>query len=187
MTVQTHFDVMVDLETLGKTPGCVILSLGAVQFDLYSGNLGAEFYQVVNTESCLKAGLTTEESTIEWWGRQSDEARVTVTEAESTETSYPLFKVLTDFGGFLHQFNLKTVRVWGNGADFDNAILACGYQAIRQPLPWKFYHNRCHRTLKSFAPDIKKVFNKDDVKHNALTDAKVQAVQALEIFATLEP
>ena len=30
---QVFHDVMIDLETLGTTPGCVILSIGAVPFD----------------------------------------------------------------------------------------------------------------------------------------------------------
>ena len=33
--------------------------------------------------------------------------------------------------------------LWGNGSDFDNAILANAYRAIGQQQPWKFWNNRC--------------------------------------------
>ena len=68
----TH--VMLDLETLGTKPGCVIRSIGAVVFTL-DGVLGAQFYANIDKQSCVDAGLTVDPATEAWWAGQSQEAR----------------------------------------------------------------------------------------------------------------
>src|SRR5690554_2606812 len=117
-------DVMIDLETLGTTPGCSILSIGAVAFD--ENGLGAEFYCVVSRESCQKYGLHEDRETLKWWENQSEEARKVLTEAEHGNALEPALSMLSTFRG---QFDLEEVRIWGNGSDFDNAILASCYAA----------------------------------------------------------
>jgi len=50
--------VMLDIETLGVSPGCVILSLSAVEFDINTGELGESFNMGIDIKSCVDAGLT---------------------------------------------------------------------------------------------------------------------------------
>lgn len=171
-------DVMVDLETLGQTPGCAILSIGAIAFDPFKGVTGNEFYTVINTESCLKSGLDTDQSTIDWWAKQEEAARSVLMEAANSGES--LAAALTSFQNFLAQYRLSNVLVWGNGSDFDNAILACAYRAVGSQLPWKFWNNRCYRTLKNLKPSMgpKRV----GTYHNALDDARTQALHAMELL-----
>ncbi|CAM7540570.1 3'-5' exoribonuclease Rv2179c-like domain-containing protein [Citrobacter freundii] len=69
----TH--LMVDLETMGSGPDAPIVSIGAVYFDPSTGNTGAEFYQVVSLESSMSFGMKPDASTIQWWLKQSSEAR----------------------------------------------------------------------------------------------------------------
>ena len=45
--------------------------------------------------------------------------------------------------------------VWGNGATFDNVILSNAFAACNIERPWSYKSDRCYRTLKSFAPDVK--------------------------------
>jgi len=169
---------MVDLETLGQRPGCSILSIGAVAFDQRRG-LGTEFYVVVNRESCKVAGLHEDESTLRWWGGQSQEAAQVLKDAE---TGVPLGDALEQFTKFLAATaSLAQIKVWGNGSDFDNAILACAYAAIGRDLPWKFWNNRCYRTVKSFHPEVK-INRAAGVHHNALFDAKNQADHLLRML-----
>ena len=66
-------DAMVDLETMGTGPNSRILSLGAVMFD-YRG-IEKEFYHKITKKSCDKLGLEEDESTKQWWAKQSAEAR----------------------------------------------------------------------------------------------------------------
>jgi hypothetical protein len=176
-------DVMIDLETLGNRPGCAILSLGAVGFDPKQGEIsdGVPFYAVINTDSCVCAGLGFDRETLDWWGRQAVEAR-TVLEAARSLNSFQLATVLERFELFLNEFGgKKSVRIWGNGADFDNPILAAAYRAIGKEVPWSFWNSRCYRTLKILYPDVP--LKRTGTHHNALDDAKTQAMHALEIFA----
>lgn len=66
---------MVDMETMGNGPDAPIVSIGAVFFDPSTGNTGAEFYQVVSLESSMSFGMKPDASTIQWWLKQSSEAR----------------------------------------------------------------------------------------------------------------
>jgi exodeoxyribonuclease VIII len=74
----------------------------------------------------------------------------------------------------------KNVLVWGNGASFDNAILAQCYRAVGMDFPWKFWNDRCYRTLKNLVLDVP--FERTGTHHNALDDARSQAIHASAIL-----
>jgi hypothetical protein len=79
--------------------------------------------------------------------------------------------------------NIPDVRVWGNGADFDNPILAVAYRrTIFSGQPWKPYNGRCYRTVKNQFQDVKLV--RTGTHHNALDDARSQATHLVEICRT---
>lgn len=165
-------NVMLDLETLGKRSNAVITSIGAVYFD-HTG-LGQTFYAVVDPQSCVDIGMTMDVDTVMWWMRQSDEARA----AFSAKGVVPIQVALFDFAAYLGS---KDREVWGNGATFDNVILANAYRAAQMKAPWAFWNDRCHRTLKNLHPQI--VAPKLGVAHNALDDAISQAHHASHILA----
>jgi hypothetical protein len=171
-------DVMVDLETLGTRPGCVVLSIGAIAFDWWSGKLGREFHEIIKTSSCVDLGLTIEEDTLRWWEDQNPEAQQVIDLA--TYSLHTLPDVLERFNKFLESHGGKRVKLWGNGADFDNAVLIACYKAAGVEPAWKFYNNRCYRTLKNLRPSIKS--KRIGVHHDALDDAKTQAVHAIQLL-----
>lgn len=177
-------NIMVDLETLGQTPGCAIISIGAVVFDPSGeGSLGSEFYQVINAKSCEEAGLGVDASTLAWWGKQSEEARI-VLKHSMGKVNVPLKEALERFNSFVaSQGNFNSLCVWGNGASFDNALLACAYKAVGLISAWPYWNDRCYRTLKNFAPSVK--LERTGTHHNALDDAKTQAVHAIHILKTI--
>ena len=167
--------VMVDLETLGTVPGCVILSIGAVYFD--EKGLGEEFYRPVSRLHSTSLGLKVDQGTVQWWARQSPEARQVLRAAEAKDAP-TLHDTLSEFHAYL---KLRTnVKLWGNGADFDNPILACAYEAAEMKQTWIAWNGRCYRTLKNIAPGPKLV--RVGTHHNALDDAKSQALHAIELF-----
>lgn len=176
-------DCMTDLETLGTRAGCTILSIGAVMFDPETKMLGARFYVVINRYSCKQCGLFEDTDTLKWWEEQSPSARKVLTLSDSN-SSEPLETALTSFKHFLSNHGAENVRVWGNGADFDNAILQSAWAAcMRTPLPWEFWNNRCYRTLKGFLSRVK--ITRIGTHHNALDDAIDQAVHAMVIMEKL--
>lgn len=177
-------DVMVDLETVGRRAGCGILSIGAVAFDPMTGKLGPEHYAVVKLASCEKFGLHSDPSTLSWWDKQNPEAQKVLKQARAARGNKALDKALAEFNKYLAQFGPKTVRVWGNGSDFDNAILINCYAVTELIAGWDFWNNRCFRTLKNLAPQIK--VDRAGVYHNALDDAKTQALHAVKVFKFLQ-
>lgn len=177
-------DVMVDLETLGRRAGCAILSIGAVAFDAETGELGPELYTIVKVASCEAAGLHTDPDTVTWWEKQNPEARKVLKQARAARGNKALDKALLDFNEYLAQFGPKEVRIWGNGSDFDNAILINCYAVTNLAAGWEFWNNRCFRTLKSMAPSIK--VSRTGTHHNALDDAKTQALHAVKVIQHLK-
>ena len=164
--------VMVDLETLGTGPNSVIISIGAVKFDPDTGEIGDEFYAVVDQQSCLDLGLEKDPATVEWWSKQSAAAQ----EAVFNRPGYHIAQVLEIFGSFVN----KNTPLWGNGADFDNVIIANAYRKLKQETPWKFWNNRCYRTMKNLFPRV--TMMREGTHHNALDDAKFQAKHLIAIL-----
>lgn len=172
--------VMLDLETLSSKPNAVIVSIGAVEFDPWNLTLGREFYRRINIDSHLDSGGHISGSTIEWWMKQEDAAR-----AVFTEGGVPLPSALYDFRAFVNDLRAEVddstlVCIWGNGAAFDNVILGCAYDATRIPRPWSYREDRCFRTLRAMYPEVPGV--EYGVFHNALDDAKAQALHLFEMI-----
>lgn len=169
-------NVMVDLETLDTVPGAVILSIGAVFFD--ETGLGTEFYKVVHRRSCEDLGMTVSADTLAWWSRQSIEASQVLRDAE-LDGENTITSVLNEFNDFLKQE--KGIKVWGNGADFDNPLLAVAYRRAGVKQGWLPYNGRCYRTLKNVAANVPGVA-RQGTYHNALHDAKTQAQHVIDIY-----
>jgi hypothetical protein len=176
--------VMCDLETLGRRAGCKILSIGAVVFG--PSGLGAEFYLTVDRN--LQGYLHEDPQTVDWWAAQTDAAKRDLFGHDPSRPS--LWKALDNFNKWLIQVGgldsggRADACVWGNGADFDNAILTAGFAATELEQAWPFWSNRCYRTLKSLAPSVKLV--RAGTHHNALDDAKTQAEHAVRLMDHLK-
>lgn len=166
---------MLDLETLGTSPGSLILAIGAVKFS--QGEITDTFYQRVDPQSCISVGLKMNVSTVMWWLTQGDEARL-----EITKPGQLLGEVLQDFSDWL---NDPAAAIWGNGAAFDNVLLSVAYEKTGIPRPWKYSGDRCYRTIKSLHPEV--LIQPMGTLHNALDDAKAQAVHLMQILNWMQP
>jgi len=172
--------LMLDIETLGTESNSAILSIAAVEFDLDSGETGETFYEKVDLQSCLDAGLKVNGSTLAWWVSQTPEA---LKEAFSDE-SRSLKDVLSDLKEFCKNGDY---HVWGNSARFDCGIVADAFKAtgVSDTPPWDFRKERCLRTLVSFAPEVKQEHRFEGVLHNALDDCLNQISIASKVWSKL--
>lgn len=172
-------NVMVDLETWSTSPNAVITSLGAVKFNLNPDNSGGtiidEFYYRIDPQSCIDVGLEMSVDTILWWMKQPNDAR-----AEFQKPTWNVKDVLALFSSWLADDSIN-IDLWGNGSDFDNVLLANAYRICGRELPWRYFNNRCYRTLKNLYPTVPSMVNLG-VKHNALDDAKSQANHLINIL-----
>lgn len=170
--------IMLDLETLSAGPRAVILSVGAVRFDVDLMILAdkAEFYEVVDGEDCQRHGLEIDYSTVKWWMEQERGAT-----AIFRLPAKPLAEVLFKFSEYVNR--VPGSKIWGNGATFDNIILRNAYAATRLSYPVTYRDDLCYRTLRKLFPGEKA---ETGVAHNALDDARNQAVTLVNILRTLK-
>lgn len=167
-------DVMIDLETMGNGPDAAIIAIGAVEFDVENREIGERFYTVIDLDSAVDAGGVMDASTVLWWMKQSEEAR-----SAFAGGGEHIATALQQFAAWMANRG-DDVRVWGNGASFDNVVLATAYRRSRINLPWKYWNDRCYRTMKSLAPGVK--MQRSGTKHNAEDDAESQALHLIEII-----
>jgi len=162
--------IMVDLETLGTSPGSTILSIGAVRFN-QSGIVGDGFHVCVDAKTCQGYGLTIDPSTVFWWLDQSPQARAGV-----TRDGVNLKSALEAFCDFYYA---SGGYIWGCGAGFDVPILEAAIKAVGIPVPWMFWKSMCFRTVREAYPDVE--YERHGVAHNALDDARTQALHLIKI------
>lgn len=169
--------LMLDIETMGNESFSSIISIGALEFDINTGETGKEFYVNVDLQSCIDLGLIINASTVMWWMQQNEQARKDLIE----KTALPISKALLEFSNFC----TNDYEVWGNSARFDCGILQNAYNKAGIPIPWDFRKERCVRTLVSFNPDIKKNFQSIGTAHNAISDCYFQVGYCSAIWSSL--
>lgn len=168
-------NVMVDLETFGNGSNSVIVAIGAAMFD--ETGVGGKFYTLVDPQSCVDVGMQMDASTILWWLKQSDPARNALTCAPGPKLEHALLSLISWWP--------HGATLWGNGATFDNVILANAYSAVKVQRPWKYTADRCYRTMKALFPTITPPSD-IGVAHNALDDAVYQATHMVEILKAVQ-
>lgn len=166
--------IMIDIETIGLEPGCVIASIGAVRFDGHG--LGDTFYKSVDIETCADAGLTVDAETLVWWLDQPDVTR------EQLRGGLALSNALVAFTHFCEATDAGDQQYWANSPKFDMAILEAAYDAVDGDTapPWEFYQLRDYRTLTAL-PDAQ-VTSNEGVEHHALDDAVHQAATVIKTY-----
>jgi len=181
--------LMLDLETMGNKPNAPIVAIGAVFFTPKTGELGQEFYTAVNLSSEMAMGAQPDGDTIIWWLKQSPEARSAICVDEAQHIA----NALSQLSAFIiqHSENPDYLKVWGNGANFDNVILRGAYDRCGHICPWKFWNDSDVRTMvmlgRSLGFDPKRHMPFDGVAHNALADAVHQAKYISAIWQRLLP
>lgn len=179
-------DLMIDLETLGTTPGSIILSIGACFFDRNTSEIGEVFYTEINTQSCKDAGLTASADTIAWWERQSGDAKALLERCRSSNS----LSALETAKQFIEWVNKQSfgsfTSVWANDPTFDCKLLEALLATCGESTPWPFWQERSCRTAVEIGLAMginpKKEIPFTGIQHNALDDAKHQAEYVSAVF-----
>lgn len=173
---------MLDLETLGTQHNAVVLAIGAVAFDPVNTRRELHrFYVTIHPKSCVQFGLTMDADTVVWWMQPERAVARDRMMASIAAEGVDLPTALEGFSMWCKQQEIA--EVWGNGATFDNVILRSAYKSTGQDCPWEYYNDRCYRTEKNNAPNIKLVRLGDH--HNAVDDAMSQAIHLQNILKAL--
>ena len=175
-------DIMLDLETVSNTADSAIVAIGAVQFNPITGKTGSEFNHVIDMQSSLDIGGRITADTLYWWMKQNKEARaaldipgkINIQHAADKWRKY--VQAVSGNAGVASTYN---VRLWGNGASFDNTIWRHTHFLLGKTFPVAFWNDRDVRTIMGLVPykffgAWKDANPRTGTYHNALDDAKYQ-------------
>lgn len=179
-------DIMIDIETLGTTESSVVLSIGAVAFNRRNPAIPiSTLYLGFGTSDCRKEqvekGRTMSRDTIAWWNKQTPDAQRVLKEKNVENVTEALSALVS----FIRGLPIDPL-VWGNGSDFDNVIVGSLLETYGFARPWKFWNNRCFRTMKGEHGHIVTGPERVGVHHNALDDAIYQATFLQSIYSVLQ-
>ena len=184
---EKYSHVSFDIETLDTTSSALVLSIGAVKFNLEDDEAYDEikddsdrcFYASLELQTQIDAGRTISADTLGWWMNQSREAQKVF-----TENKFDTVGALCDLATFCKGTNFA----WGNGNMFDNIIIRNLYGSYKMTYPYHFTRDLDLRTLKIAAGNPKIQIHTEadtNVKHNALDDAVFQAVLAQQFWKSI--
>lgn len=166
---------MIDIETLGRTPGCAIIQIAAVPFNINTGKISKDIFKMsIGKGPQLKNGFTSCPNTIKWWNKENKKL---FEELSSSKNHYVL--VGRKFQQYFRSLiGHQKIRVWGNSNRFDLGIIEGWYQksignTTFQPFWNTWLENDC-KTLTNLKPLIKKNMTFIGTKHNAIDDCKHQ-------------
>lgn len=183
-------EIMLDLETLSLSPRAVVVSIGAVAFNVRHccsvsdfknlvgqawGLSSPSFYRVLEIKPQQVKGREIDGDTVRWWMSQGDEAK----KLFSVEPWNP-YGVLEGFRSWVRHMGGK--RLWANPTAFDVPKLEslCGDFGVVWPFTHRDYRDL--KTLKAVTPPLDKTDYADLVSHHALDDAIYQALEVQRIY-----
>lgn len=156
---------MVDVESMGRKPGCAILSIGLVRFDP-TANLTADpqgrlastplhlqgknqFYLAINNLDSSNRGFSADPDTMRWWKKQAIWPELSMAIMSSDTTVPQAAKKLTEFLQQSHSGG--GVRLWANSPSFDIDILRSLYKVVDQEFPVDYRQEMDYRTIMELA------------------------------------
>lgn len=159
----------IDIETLGTRPGSIVLSVGLVPFTLNEpvNPENAEYWRISLVDSLI-VGLQADRDTLDWWAKQTTEARAALEQGEVrtlASTGYRLEHVLATHC-------TEKCLVWMKGPSFDGVLLTAALEVAGRKVPWKYWQERDVRTICDGVHEPKR----EGTHHNAADDAVHQAV-----------
>lgn len=174
---------MVDIETMATTYDASVVTIGACMFDPFTGEdqpIDETFLVRISLESNEEWGRRIEAGTVEWWLKQSDEARMGLFDGFVTNLKQGLVSFRQ---WFQHETSHRPLLCWANDPDFDVVILRTAYATCGELWPIHFSANRSMRTAGQMAYPvhaerkavIRAIREHVGVHHRADDDAVAQA------------
>lgn len=177
MDNKKHF--MVDIETLSVAVNAAVLSIGAVEFDPFSGEIKNEFYHELRLDQ--QKHRLIDIGTVQWWVKQvcEDTTRGNIFLNENkTPVRNALLMLKEFFGG-------GEKAIWACDPDFDCTILSNLFNEYAIFIPWRYYEPKSVRTIRELAALHNVPMPGENKTHNALEDCLRQVKEVVEFNRTL--
>ena len=153
---------MVDLETLSTSPDGLLLSIGAVRFDIDRAEVEASpvengFERGISIADGMSRCRKIDSDTLMWWLNQSGNALADLNRLQKLADCLPV--VLESFSTWAEED--PTVKyLWGHGASFDPVLLSSSYNCCGLKMPFKYTNFLDTRTVFRIAGMNYYLFNK---------------------------
>lgn len=202
--------VMIDIETLGVSPGCIVHSLGVVTFELdpQCESINSLQEVIFSIDEQERKGLLADENTLKWWRKRKAELEAIKdpTNAQTDllkETQHALkdYRFQTGLREIYSAIeDLKKILsgtdgwILCKGASFDFPILEYFFDKFGEKNILSPYYKRlrCWRTLEEdwinmLEPGVMEKYEacRSMGNHNALMDATAQAKNMIALFNLL--
>lgn len=173
-------DVMIDIETLSTKPEAVVLSVGAVKFNMKDEPVQKIHWRLdINEQTDADRDICND--TLEWWAKQDLAVR---SEVFSTDNRVSLDQFFAE----LNRYMTGAEKIWCQGPQFDLVIIENLYRQFEQHWNWQFWQVMDSRTLFQ----VMKHFNFEDPRkgvqqdlHNAAEDAYWQAIGVQKMYSEI--
>lgn len=166
-TSNTPINIALDIETLSTRPTAAIIAIAAQVFSFTDKSTvfcdsATKFTALVNPASCAMKGLHFDMDTIQWWSRQSSEAKSPYEQTTGQDIS--IVKALASLNRWLNDIRSASpsgkILIWTQGTDFDIAILRYAFaHVLGYETPWHHDEVRdartfIHATLGLIHPEV---------------------------------
>lgn len=189
-------NVMVDIETVGRRPNGLIVSIGAIFFStrredfeagsIFTGKPEHEFHAVLSLDAlATEKRLVIEPATLAWWKEQGDAwSRL---EALMRASQHDLASLMAAFSAWLKPFCAQGCNVIGNSPSFDLVMIenACKATGVEYPVGHRDESDYRMLTDILWGPTGKPRPSAADA-HDALFDAKFQAKVYTSALLTID-
>jgi hypothetical protein len=180
-------DIIIDLETLGTRPGCVILEIGACAINPKTGEIVSNFSRRLDEFKWREDEPVDGDmhATINWWHNPETvdvyhaliRRRFDGVFGKARNPAIQLREFADWYKCHIDAHGEKEVRIWANGPSFDIAILQAAYDRYGIKRPWICWQERCVRTALEQAGYEKGSTSwvERGPRHRALNDARHEA------------
>lgn len=184
--------VVIDIETLALSTNAVVLSIGMAVLSVTGNLIMSDLDFKLPAQPQIIDERVIDQDTISWWDRQSKEARedsfIPMYAAPAVlgeGARKQLIAQLTEFYNVIRALG-DGALVWGNGADFDIAILRSLLHDYKMPTPWSYKNVRCLRSVKNMlfrdGAQICANVKMQGIAHTATGDSLFEAHQLAAII-----
>lgn len=189
-----HF--LVDIETLSTAVNAAVLSIGAVEFDPFTGQILRTFYHELDLSEQENRHIDI--NTVQWWIGQCKDNPVnfelfTKNNREKDGVDFTLLELREFITGFTgipatsdRAEGYERVAVWACDPDFAIAILDNLYKEYILPSPWRYSELRSVRTVRDLTKIVGIEIPYKEANHNALNDCIRQAKEVSYFIANLQ-
>jgi len=185
----SSLNVMVDIETFGRRPRGLVVSVGAVLFDTHqdvlSTDAATEFHAVLSWKAAVaESRFEKNLDTLDWWHEKEQAAAYVRLRELMKQSTLSMADLVKQFCSWVAPFCDRSAKVWGNSPSFDLVQLENAAKEVGIPFPIPHRAENDYRTLTDLVyGSTAKPRPPENMAHDSLADARFQArvcAQALQ-------